>query len=109
MAVSRYRMGGCSLARRMSQPDSPERATTKRDARVPTAPAPANLPRTGASSLPSSPAVGAICSAAAASALEVRPPTSAPALPAGTALGETVLAEAVRAEEVLAETELPDA
>ena len=26
MAVSRYRMGGCSLARMMSQPDSPDRA-----------------------------------------------------------------------------------
>ena len=53
-------MGGCSLARRMSQPDSPERATAKRAARVPTTPAAANLPRTGESSRPSSPAAGAV-------------------------------------------------
>src|SRR5687768_10480258 len=106
MAVSRYRMGGCSLARRMSQPDSPERPTAKREASVPTAPAPANLPRTGASSRPSRPAVGAVCPAAVASALEARSCAAAPdcrdavapPLPAGTALRETVLAEAVRAE-----------
>ena len=49
IAVSRYRMGGCSLARMMSQPESPARATAKRAARVPTAPAAANLAATGAS------------------------------------------------------------
>ena len=43
-------MGGCSLARMISQPESPARATAKRAARVPTAPAAANLAPTGASS-----------------------------------------------------------
>ena len=42
-------MGGCSLARMISQPDSPARATANRAAKVPTAPAAANRPATGAS------------------------------------------------------------
>ncbi len=42
-------MGGCSLARMMSQPDNPARATANSAARTPTTPAPANFPATGAS------------------------------------------------------------
>ena len=43
-------MGGCSLARMMSQPESPASATANRAASVPTTPAAANFAATGASS-----------------------------------------------------------
>ncbi len=43
-------MGGCSLARMISQPDRPDSATANSAARMPTTPAAANLPATGASS-----------------------------------------------------------
>src|SRR5690348_3022732 len=40
-------MGGCSLARMISQPDKPDSATAKTAARVPTNAAAADWPRTG--------------------------------------------------------------
>lgn len=43
IAPSKYRMGGCSLARMMSQPDSPDSATANKAASAASSTAPANL------------------------------------------------------------------